>query len=165
MRVATTTSFALAIAISIGAVSLVPAYLLAHAELNEVTRYQELQGETREAAKRDTALQTTRLVNAQIDELLHADNISARRAIEVVMRDWDAHAENIIISSFVYDNEVDSKKLPQLRVSGEARNRNSLNSFVQTLRVDPVLTDVSFPISDLAGGTFISFSLTVSFKD
>jgi len=150
---------------TIGLVSLVPAHFSSNEKLAEVTRYNQLQGQTREADKLDTAVQTARLVNVQIAELERAESASATHSIELVMRDWEVHAQDIIISGLTYDFKVEKKDtIPQLRVSGEARDRASLNAFVQTLRSDSAFSNVSFPVSDLAGGGTLDFSLVVQFK-
>ncbi len=144
---------------------MVPAYLSSNTELVEVTQYQKIQGETREAAKRDMATQIARTVNTQIESLLRAEQTSAVKSVERVMRVWGAHAENIIISGFDYSLEkYEGRDLPQLRVSGEARDRASLNSFVQTLRADKTFSGVSFPVSDLAEGELVNFSITLQFS-
>lgn len=162
-----TTVFALVItgAMLIGSISLIPAYLLARTEHSEVLRYQEIQGETREAGKRDTAVQTARLVGTQVRELLKTDGLRASQAVTHVLRDWEVHAEDIIISGLLYELAEEKKRvIPKLRVSGEARDRGALNAFVQTLRADSTFTDVSFPVSDLAGDGAVDFSLTVQFE-
>lgn len=163
LRFTITLTFMLSAAMTIGTVSLVPAYLSARADLGEVLRYQSLQGETREVAKKDTALETTRIVNVQIKELLKDKGVDSRKAIEYVMRDWQVHAEDIIISGFSYSVSNDKEVAVQLRVSGEARNRAVLNEFIQTLRADSAFSDVSFPVSDLAGGDVIVFSVVLKF--
>ncbi|QSH39132.1 hypothetical protein JXR01_02380 [Candidatus Kaiserbacteria bacterium] len=164
LRVIVTLTFMLTAAITIGTVSLIPAYLSARTDLNEVIRYQELQSETREVAKKDTALATTRMVNVQIDELLTNKGVSPTRAIEYVMRDWEVHAQDIIITNFTY-SMFRAKDAPvELRVSGEAKDRASLNEFVQTLRADSAFYNVSFPVSDLAGGDTIVFSVTLEIE-
>ena len=152
---------------TIGSVSLIPAYLSAKAQLVEVTRYNQLQGETRDADKRDTAVQTARLVNVQVEELSKADSVSATHTIELLMRDWETHAQNIIIVGFDYSSfkeEGEEETVQQLRVSGEARDRATLNAFVQTLRADSIFSNVSFPVSDLAGGGTLDFSLIVQLR-
>lgn len=165
LRAIVTLTFMLTAAATIGTVSLIPAYLSARTDLQEIIRYQELQGETREVAKNDTALITSRVVNVQIDELLTNKKTLPTRAIEHVMRDWEVHAQDIVISSFSY-TAAKAKEAPvELRISGEARNRASLNEFIQTMRSDSAFTTVSFPVSDLAGGSNIGFSVTLEIKE
>lgn len=166
LRLAITAAFMATAAMTIGTVSLIPSYLSARTELSEVMRYQEVQGDTREAAKSDTAVQTARVVNTQIETALAVEDVtSPARAIQYLMRDWEAHAQDIIISGFTYSMlEEKKKKIPQLRISGEARNRSALNEFVQTLRANSMFTNVVFPVSDLAGEGVVDFSLTIQFE-
>lgn len=165
LRLAITFTFMVTAAMTIGSVSMVPAYLSSNAELGEVTQYQEIQGETREAAKRDTAVQKARTVNTQIESVIKTGQASAVESIQHVMEDWEVHAEDIIISGFDYDlKEMGDKEMPQLRISGEARDRASLNSFVQTLRANQTFSSVSFPVSDLAEGELVNFSVTLQFE-
>jgi hypothetical protein len=149
-------------ALTIGSVSLVPAYLSSGAQLNEVRQYLEIQQEAREVAKQDTAVQTARMVNTQIAQLLETEHTGVIKAIEYVMRDWDIHAQDIIISGFDYNLGEDNTS--QLRISGEARDRGSLNGFVQTLRANPEFVRVSFPVSDLAEGELVNFSVNIQFE-
>lgn len=165
LRLAITAAFLTTAAMTIGTVSLIPSYLAARTEFAEVMRYQEVQGDTREAAKNDTAVQTARVVNSQIATARAMEEItSPAQAIQYVMRDWEVHAEHIIISGFTYSLVQDKKETtPQLRVSGEARSRSALNGFVQTLRANSLFSTVTFPVSDLAGEGVVDFSLTVQF--
>ncbi|GEM_PF-3725039 len=160
LRVGATFSFIAAISLMIGLVSLFPAYLLAQEDLKEAMIQQEIQEKTREAAKQDSAIQTARLVTTQIEDLLKNDRVNPTEAIETVIEDWKGHADTIIISGFAYST---SKERPELRVSGDALDRTSLNSFVQTLRKNEDFYNVSFPVSDLAGTDIINFSLVVKF--
>ncbi len=164
LRLVVTFTFVMTAAMTIGIVSLIPAYLSGRAELNEAMRYQQLQEETREVAKQDTAVQTARLVNTQVEELLKSERTSATLAISHIMRNWEVYAEDIIISGFSFALVEGKEMTPELRVSGEARDRTALNSFVQTLRTDSTFRKVSFPVSDLAGEGTVDFSLVVQFK-
>ena len=152
-------------AMAVGIAALAPAYILARVELNEVEQYRELQDQTREVAKSDTAVQTARLVNTQIEQLLYTEKVRPSRAIEHLMRDWERHADDIIIASMAFSLLPEKKTFtPELRISGEARNRAALNDFVQTLRADPTFTEVSFSVAALIGEGIIDFSLAVKFK-
>ena len=165
LRLAITFTFVITAAMTIGSVSLIPAYLSARSEFNEATQYQEIQGETREAAKRDNAVLVARFVNAQIQQSLQVGQGSTVHAIEQIMRDWETHAADIVISGFDYrQSNPQGGNVPQMRISGEARNRAALNSFVQTLRTDSAFSDVSFPISDLVGEASVNFSITLNFQ-
>jgi len=164
LRVVVTLACMFTAAMLIGTTSLIPSYLSARTDLAEVTRYEGLQGDAQNATDGDSATETARVVNAQIDQLLKDRNVNASGVIQQVMRDWTTHAEDIIISDFSYDVAGGDSSVPQLRVSGEARSRSTLNAFVQTLKADPVFTKVSFPVSDLAGSGNIVFSLVLEFK-
>jgi len=165
LRLIVTFSFVMTAAITIGLVSLVPAYFSANTQLTEITLNNELQDKAREADKSDATIQTAKLANLQIEELIKTDNLSATNAIEFIMRDWDTHSNDIIISGFSYSLiEENKKSVPQIRISGEARSRTALNEFVKTLKADPVFSEVSFPVSDLAGGGRMEYSLVVHFK-
>lgn len=164
LRFGTTFALTIAIAMVVGIISLVPSYLSARTDLTEIVRYQELQNKTREAAKDDMALEITRIVNAQIQESLQQDAVRASQAITYIMRDWEIHSQDIIISGFTYNQSASKDASTQMRVSGEARDRGALNKFIQTLRADPTFKNVSFPISDLAGDAIITFSITLELK-
>ncbi len=163
LRLGITFTFMFAAAMLIGSVSLIPAYLSARTDLNEAVRYQEVQANTQDATERDGATKTARVVNTQTELLLSSNNRHATRAIEQIMRDWQSHAEHIIISEFLYEVGEGKTSMLNLRISGEARDRTSLNAFVQTLRADPAFTGVTLPVSDLASGAILPFSLTVQF--
>ncbi len=165
LRLFVTSSVMITSAITVGIVALVPSYISAKAELAETTQYSELQDDVRVADTIGTSMVSARLANVQISELTNALDTSADRAIDLVMRDWSIHADNVIISGFTYA-VIEEKEVTvsTLRVSGEALDRATLNAFVQTLRSDPALLEVSFPISDLAGGGTLDFSLVVKFK-
>lgn len=164
-RLFITSSVMVTAVVTVGIVALIPSYIAAKAEFVVITQYSGLQDEVRSADALDTAVLSARLVNVQIDELTKAVDTSAARAIDLVMRDWSIHADNIIISGFAYGvTEEKGNTVSTLRVSGEALDRAMLNAFVQTLRSDPALLEVSFPISDLAGGGTLDFSLVVKFR-
>ena len=162
LRLFITFAFMVVAAATVGFVSLVPAYFTAKTELAEAEQYQEIQNETRDVGKNDTAVLTARFVNAQTTEALKTDTLSAADAMHLVIPNWEQHARDIIISGFSYELK---NEMPSLRISGEARDRASLNAFVQTLRSDDAFVDVSFPVSDLVGGDVVTFSITLLLAD
>jgi len=165
LRLTVVFSFILTASVVIGLVSLIPAYLSASAQLLETTLDSEVQGKSHEADEGASVIAAAQLANFQVEELLKTETAIASQSIDTIMKDWEVHAEDIIISSFVY-SLIEQKKdfVPQIRISGEARNRFALNTFVQTLRANAAFADVSFPVSDLAGGEDVDFSLVIQFK-
>ena len=165
LRLAVTVLFTASAVMTIGIVSMVPAYLLATARLSEVARYRDIQEQTRDIAKTDTAVKTARVVTTQVAELLKTRRVGATAAMQYVLDDWKAYADDIIIGSMDYQiNRIQGTEVSQLRISGEARNRTSLDTFVQALRADKTFSDVSFPVSNLAGGELVNFSITLQFE-
>lgn len=163
LRVVVVLTFMFAAAMLIGSVALVPAYLTARTDLGEIKRLQDVQASMPEAVERDAAIETARVVNAQTELLSRSNDRNATRAVEHVMRDWQSHADHIIISEFVYEAGKGEAAKHNLRISGEARDRASLNAFVQTLRANSAFTGVTLPVSDLASGAILPFSLTLQF--
>ncbi len=168
IRFVVVSTFALSVAVGIGATALVPSYVAVQTELEAAKIEQELQGQTREVTKEDGAIQEAKMVNLQVSELLKTDARSSSSAIDSVLRDWRPHANEVALSNITYTlkENIDKKKkkviVTTMRLSGVADNREALNEFVQTLRRDPAFSDVSFPVSDLVGVEEIDFSLTMS---
>lgn len=157
LRFTITFAFLVTAVMTVGTVSLFPAYFLARGEATEATRYLSLQEEARDITKRDSAVTIARFVDTQIMELTKNETVRASDAIHIVLRDWSVHAEEIVITNFYFENKDKS----ELRLSGVAQDRAALNSFVQTLRADTRFSQVSFPVSDLAREGIVDFSLTL----
>tara|TARA_B100000745_G_scaffold53689_1_gene31873 strand:- start:4039 stop:4620 length:582 start_codon:yes stop_codon:yes gene_type:complete len=169
LRLVSVASFMFSGAMIIGGVALLPSYLSAKADLESAVIEQELQRNTREATKEDGAIQEARLVNLQIDEVLKIDNTNPSGAIDSIVRDWEPHSGEVVLSNITYQLEerVDKKDKKvittvTMRLSGTAANREALNEFVKTLRKDPMFSEVSFPVSDLIGVEAIDFSLVMN---
>ena len=165
LRLVITGSIVLTGSMVIGIVSLTPAYLLARGELQEIERYQEIQDEARKAAKQDTAVATARYVRASIEEVEALERVRASRAFELVLRDWERHANDIIITSVLFLIPEGKDPKPEVRISGEARDRATLNTFVQTLRRDSAFASVELPVSDLVNSEETKFSVVVVLKE
>lgn len=161
LRLGTTAALVLTGAMVIGVVSLIPAYLFARGERNEIEQYQVIQGETREVSKQDNAVEIARYVRSLIEQAERTGHARAARSIELVLRDWERHANDIIISGFVFSTPDTKDAVPQVRISGEARNRAVLNTFVQTLRRDPAFSNIELPVSDLANSDETKFSVVI----
>ena len=103
-----------------------------------------------------------KLFKSQIQAIKDADKNTAGNSIQRVVFDWEKYAKDIVITSIQYSLDSNPKTKKQddtVRVSGIARNRSSLNAFVQELRSDNTFTAVSFPVSDLLHIQEIPFSV------
>ena len=164
LRFLTTAAIALIGVMAIGIASLVPAYLSAQEEAEQAQRYREIQSETRSVNKDDEALIAARYARSQIELAKDAqEGRDATDALLLVLRDWEVHANDIIISSMAFQLNDDDE--PELRISGRARSRATLNAFVQTLKQDPAFASVELPVSDLAVSGESSFSVVIVFKE
>ena len=94
-------------------------------------------------------------------EILKTDTVLPSVVIRDIIKDWEVDAQNILITSFVIKT-TDNERV--VRLSGDALDRTSLSRFVNTLKTDSRLSDITFPLSDLASGEQIPFSLTMTFK-
>ena len=164
LRLLTTTALVLTGAMVVGIVSLIPAYLSAQEEAEQAQRYKDIQSETRTVSKDDDALIAARYVRSQIEQAQNAQTSIITDALVLTLRDWEVHANDIIISGISFRYTDEKAPRPELRLSGRARSRATLNAFVQTLKQDPAFLSVTLPVSDLAESDESTFSVVIILK-
>ena len=69
--------------------------------------------------------------------------------------------DGVIVTSFSYSSSTDPKTLT---VGGVASDRNTLLSFVNSLKTSPTAGNVDIPVSNFAKDSNINFSITISLK-
>lgn len=169
LRLAVSAALVFSAALVVGIVMLLPAYIKANIEREGAERFKDIQDQVRTAAKNDTAVKAARLVRTQIDALTAARGAHASAGIERVLDHFEQHADNIIITSIQYDNKEaekqkdrkEGKRDRSFRISGEARDRDALRAFVETLETDDWFADVRLPVSDLAESSGTRFSIVI----
>ncbi len=158
LRVVIVGALIIAVAFVIGSASLVPAYFSSRTMLLETQQYYDLQEDTREVTRQDSAVVQARFVQTQLSTLDAMAPEVVTPFVYDVLEDWELHAADIIISSIAYGVDDGAR---QLRISGEARNRETLSAFVSTLRKNPVFARVTLPVSDLVSAQETTFSVVV----
>lgn len=71
-----------------------------------------------------------------------------------------ANREGVRIDSFIYDFSGDKTLSPQFHISGTARDRDTLITFIDSLENDPNIENVSSPLSNLLQGKNTEFLIT-----
>ncbi len=149
------------VALTIGLLAMVPAYIFAQVQLKGVIMEKKVQEKVQKVNKKDTTMRSVRVMNSEIQAIINTKTPQTSTAIEYIIRDWTNTAEDIVISSFIFGTKGDSL---QVRVSGEARTRVALNDFINVLQTDSRFSAVVFPVSDLVNNKKIDFSVTMLFK-
>lgn len=101
-------------------------------------------------------------VNSKIKVLLGEENETALVS-SVIARAIEKKNNTIRFDAFFYDGTVEDPLKRKFTISGISKDRQTLLSFVNTLREDPLFQEVELPVSNFVKNTEIPFfiSLTV----
>lgn len=166
-RAITIAALIFTVCMGLGMVTLIPAYVAAVSQRNEAELNKDIQQQQWDASQKEASAQIAGDIARAISALERADKNTAEPAVTTILHIWALHAEDIIISSIEYDVVRDAKKKDEIheniRISGIARNRRSLDSFVQEVRNGTTFTNVVFPVSDFASDADIEFSFVAEY--
>jgi len=142
----------------IGIISLVPAFLLSKAKVDQITAEQRALGQTLEK-ERDVDLdEDIKKAKAQVDQLqLSTTTMATGKLFESIINDRTA---GIKIVSFNLDRRDGSQS--SLVLNGTAITRDTLVLFQKTLEKEAMFSLVDLPVSDLAKSRDLTFSLRIT---
>ena len=155
-RVSAVAGFVCAFFLLASAVALVPTYILFSPSgagpsqeekgVPSEEEYMQLVAELKEASG----------IAAQLNK-----KINTVAASSVVTHIEDALFPDITLAAITFSEEA-----AQVRISvrGTARTRESLRSFLDTLKKDPFFADAQVPVSELARDTNVQFTMTLTLK-
>ncbi len=162
LRFATITSIVFSIVFIFASTMSLAVYVEAKEDMVRTNTAFDLEQQIYKRNTHSPTVVSEKLFKSQIQAIKDADKNTAGNSIQRVVFDWEKYAKDIVITSIQYSLDSNPKTKKQddtVRVSGIARNRSSLNAFVQELRSDNTFTAVSFPVSDLLHIQEIPFSV------
>lgn len=163
VRLAVVFVFMLSFLVVASLVLLVSSYLLAVSKYNstekQLATIQEKYSDGRKG--KDVTAQISE-VNSQVALFLKNDaagtELPPPKAIASVL---SAKSATIKISGIMYDATVSQGRIV---LTGVARDRESMAVFVETLKSNPLFTNVTLPISSYVKSENIDFSVVVEFR-
>lgn len=141
----------------IGALGLLPAYVLSEARLNALQdQYTFLQASVASLTSDTSATPLTGL-KRKLDVLSKEKNDA--RLTDAVLSVLSYRGEGVVLGSFDYSTTGNTSSL---KLRGVAKDRDSLLSFERALRQDGRFGKVELPVSSLVREKDIEFDLTLS---
>ena len=156
MSLATMFFFLAAIAIGLGALLLVPSYLLAKNTVESSARYRAALEDTLGLKEKAGVTDAMSALGERVSVLASYDAAPRTAlALAAVGRDLPEGVSVTKMSLQITDTGAGT-----ITVAGVAKARGALVSFVDALRADPLFQSVSIPVNQLATDTDIPFSLS-----
>lgn len=145
-----------------GAVSLIfmlPSFLAASIRYSEISLNKEnLEKDTPELLEIENLKSSLEEIKNKMKALKAEDRVLFSETIRQIV---DSKSSGISLRSFSYN--VKEEQI-DLRITGVANDRDNLTSFVKNLNEGGTFSDANLPVSDLAGDSNISFSMTLVIK-
>lgn len=162
LRLATVSIFAIA-TLSISSVVLfTPSYLLAVSKYNEnelnLVTLEEKFGNSKQEKEMTAQI---RDINGKISLLSSSGTSTRMLPSQAIVKILDVKGSEIKIQSFTYDATTN---LERIGITGVATGRESMASFVDRLKKEPMFTSVVLPISSYVKSTDIDFYVVIERK-
>ncbi len=155
------TLFFISLAIILGILSLIPAFVIAYTdEKSALNRIEEIRKnrDTKEIESIKKELQKTTEYIKKIDSA--ENNIKYSEIIPQIINDKNANIQ-ITSLSFIRSDKNATSTNP-LVLQGIAKSRDSLLKFKSELEKNSLISSVELPVSDLARSKDIDFSIKIS---
>lgn len=145
----------------IGIAFLVPSFILARSRAGDAEREVELAQEYIAQQEQTGVLEDARATRTMIERLeVELDAITLSK----ILAGLDASVQPGITFEAIDYTRV-AKQSDKLAIKGTAATRDTLLTFARSLNSTPLFSDVSVPVSNLAQGTNIHFSLSITVLD
>ncbi len=156
--------FSLLMLITGGVVTLLPAFFASFVKEKEARERLVVVTEIVSAEERKNLEKDVADINQKINILSGESEkyISTSFAIKKIIENKNP---NISITSFFSDGGQTLKAPRVMTISGISSNRNTLISFVNSLRADDTFSEVNVPVSNFVKNTDIPFSLLLTIRD
>ena len=150
----------LSIAFIFGIVILIPSYFTLSSQEQNLNKQIEDLKETEIFAKYDQLVNTRERVMHHYEILNINNSHHSLRYSNYISIISERINPGISVNNIKIE-VLDSKKSPNILVSGQAERREQLVSFVNSLRGSNMFREVDLPISDLAKESDLNFNLTI----
>ncbi len=162
LRLAIVSFFAIGAIAAASLVLLAPAYILAVTKNNTVEEQLAVLEKKYGGAGQEKELSAQiREINNKILLLLSGDATDRLVPSQAVAKILSLKGSSIKIIAFTYETMANQERVV---LTGTASDRDSLASFVETLKKDPTFTSATMPISSYVKSENIDFSIVIERK-
>lgn len=161
LRLAVVSIFAVGALVLASLILLAPPYFLAISKHNDADR------ELAALEEKGGAREQEKEINIQIRDINNKISLLANGAEgrlsppQIILDIIEIKGDTIKIEQFAYDVNLAQERIT---LSGTALDRSSLALFIEALKMNPLFTDVSLPISSYVKSSDINFTAAIEIK-